>query len=79
MTSTKIRVECASKKEAKNWNPDFPFSTTIELSIPYDQTSIYYQMTGVTGPIFLNTINQNAADMFTIGNFYDIVISPSAE
>ncbi len=75
MTSTKVKCECISKKESKNYNPEHPIVTVIELQVPYDQNSIYFQMSGGTN-FSLNTVNQSAADMFKIGSSYDILISP---
>jgi hypothetical protein len=71
-----VKVKCNSKKESINYDPLNPVSTAIELSVPYDQKSIFYQMSG--GSIMtLNTVNQEAADMFVLGDKYDILISPS--
>lgn len=72
--STKIVAKCISKKESQSWDKDNPIATTIELEVPYDTTSIYGKMTGGTK---LNTINKQAADMFELGKYYDILISPS--
>jgi hypothetical protein len=76
--STKVKCECVSKKETKSYNPKNPIATAIELQVPYDQNSIYFQLSGGT-LITLNTINKEAADMFIIGNSYDIIISPSQD
>jgi hypothetical protein len=73
---TKVKVTCLSKKESKNWNAENPIATEIELEVPYDQKSIYWKLSGGTN-LKLNTVNQAAADMFIIGNEYDIVISPA--
>jgi hypothetical protein len=73
--STVVEVECISKKHSKNWDTKNPISYNIELSVPYDQNSIYYQLSGGTG-INLNTINKDAADMFNLGDKYKIEISP---
>ena len=73
-TSTKVQVKCASKKQAANYHPELPYRYEIGLEVPYDQTSIYYQMSGGT-MMTLNTINQDAADMFIVGNTYDLDIS----
>lgn len=74
--NTKVQVRCVSKKEAINWDEKNPISTAIELEVPYDQKSIYWKLSGGTN-LTLNTVNKTAADMFVIGNNYDIVISPS--
>jgi hypothetical protein len=74
--TTKVKVTCISKKESKNWNAEYPIATAIELQVPYDQKSIYWQMSGGTN-LVLNTVNKEAANMFVIGNEYDIVVSPS--
>lgn len=73
---TKVVVKCVSKKESVNYNPDFPIATAIELEVPYNQDSVYWKMSGGTN-LTLNTVNQEAADMFKIGDMYDIVVSPS--
>jgi hypothetical protein len=74
--NTTVKVRCNSKKETLNYDPSKPIATAIELTVPYDQNSIFYQMSGGTTMI-LNTVNQVAADMFQIGKDYDMVISPS--
>jgi hypothetical protein len=76
MTSTKVKVTCISKKESKNWDKENPIAMAIELQVPYDQKSIYWAMSGGTN-LVLNTVNKSAADMFIIGNEYDVLISPS--
>jgi hypothetical protein len=74
--STKVKVTCVSKKESKNWDMQNPIATAVELEVPYDQKSIYWKISGGTN-LTLNTVNKEAADMFVIGNEYDIVISPA--
>lgn len=74
--ATKVKVKCVSKKESQNWQPEHPIATAIELQVPYDQNSVYWQLSGGTN-LTLNTVNQGAADMFVIGKDYDILISPS--
>jgi hypothetical protein len=74
--NTIVKCQCVSKKETQSYRKENPVATQIELQVPYDQNSIYYQMSGGTNFI-LNTINQAAADMFKLGSNYDIVISPS--
>lgn len=72
--STKVVARCVSKKESEYYQP--PIQTQIELSVPYDKKSIYWKLSGGTN-LLLNTINQEAADMFEIGKDYDIIISPT--
>ena len=72
---TIVEVECISKKESKNWAPEHPVQTAIELAVPYDQNSIFFQMSGGT-VMTLNTVNQEAADMFQLGKKYNMEISP---
>lgn len=74
--STKVKVTCISKKESKNWDKENPITTAIELEVPYDQKSIYWKLSGGTN-LTLNTVNKSAADMFVLGDEYDIVISPA--
>lgn len=74
MEKTLVEVTCTSKKQTQSYKPDQP-SHEIELSVPYDQSSIFYQMSGGT-VMKLNTINQEAAAMFVIGNVYEMSIKP---
>lgn len=74
--ATKVRTKCISKKESQNYYPEHPIATAIELEVPYDQSSIYWKLSGGTN-LTLNTVNKEAADMFVIGNEYDIIISPA--
>lgn len=76
--STKVKVKCISKKESANYDKENPIATAIELEVPYDQSSIYWKLSGGTN-LTLNTVNKNAADMFVIGKDYDIMISPSEQ
>jgi len=75
---TKVKCKCISKKESASYNKERPIQTEIELQVPYDQNSIYFQLSGGTA-LKLNTVNQEAADMFEIGKDYDVLISPSVE
>jgi hypothetical protein len=76
MDKTLVKVKCNSKKESINYDASNPVSTAIELVVPYDCKSIFYQMSG--GSIMtLNTVNQEAADMFILGGEYYLLISPS--
>jgi hypothetical protein len=78
MTSTKVKCACVSKKEIKSGNKENPIQTAIELEVPYDRDSVYFRLSGGTS-VLLNTINQEAADLFKIGESYDLVISPSVD
>lgn len=73
---TKIKCTCASKKETQSFAIGNPINTCIELTIPYGADSIYYQMSGGT-TMTLNTVNQDAANMFIVGDEYDILVSPA--
>lgn len=75
MQSTKVKTLCVSKKQSRQYEGN-PLQHEIELNVPYDQSSVYYQQSGGTGFV-LKTINQEAADMFHIGASYDVVITPS--
>jgi hypothetical protein len=78
LESTKVKVKCVAKKESINYNGgQNPISTAIELEVPYHPDSIYYQMSGGTN-MTLNTVNQDAADMFKLGGEYEIVIQPTS-
>jgi hypothetical protein len=76
--TTKVECQCVSKKESANvyqGNPkEHPKAFVIELQVPYDPTSVYYALSGGTN-LFLNTINEAAADMFVLGKKYEINIS----
>lgn len=75
ISKTIVECECISKKQTKNYDPKRPLNHVIELQVPYDQTSIFWAMSGGTN-INLNTVNQEAADMFVIGSKYMIDIYP---
>jgi hypothetical protein len=75
LTNTYVEVKCISKKQSENWDKNKPLSHEIELQVPYDQNSIFYQMSGGT-TLKLNTVNQQAADMFEIGKVYNVTIAP---
>lgn len=74
MDATIVKVKCVSKKESINYDPLKPVTTAIELAVPYDQNSIFYQMSGGT-VMTLNTVNQEAADMFFLGGEFMLSIS----
>lgn len=76
MNQTKVVCKCISKKESVNYDQNNPIATAIELEVPYDQNSVYWKLSGGTNMV-LNTVNKDAADMFVIGNSYDLIISPS--
>lgn len=75
--NTIVKVKCISKKESINYNPILPVATAIELEVLYDQNSIFWKMSGGTNMV-LNTVNQEAADLFILGKMYDVVISLSS-
>lgn len=74
--STLVRTKCVSKKESFNWDEKNPIVTAIELEVPYDQSSVFWKLSGGSN-FLLNTVNQAAADMFELGKEYDVVISPA--
>lgn len=74
--TTNVKCTVISKKETKNWDKENPIATAIELEVPYDQKSIFWKLSGGTN-MTLNTVNQEAADMFIIGNEYMLTISPA--
>lgn len=73
--TTKVKCTCLSKKESQNWDKNYPITTAIELGVPYDQSSIYYQLSGGTC-LVLNTCNQEVANMFKLGESYELLVSP---
>lgn len=75
--NTLVKMKCVSKKESINYNPNLPVATAIEMEVPYDQNSVFWKLSGGTN-IVLNTVNQEAADMFILGKSYDVVISLSS-
>jgi len=83
-TTTLVKVKCISKKESVNpyFNPQTTttqskIQTDISLAVPYDMASVFWQFSNQT-EFVLKTTNQEAADMFIIGNDYDVTIAPSA-
>ena len=78
MNATQVEVTCISKKEEAHYTKENPVVTTMELEVPYDINSIYYKLSGGTN-FELRTCNQAAADMFTIGKKYMVVIKPVEE
>jgi hypothetical protein len=76
--NTIVKVKCVSKKESESYDATHPVRTTIELEVPYEPTSVYHKMSGGTN-LELNTVNQVAADMFKLGEFYDVTIAPSLD
>jgi len=76
MKSTIVKATCVSKKETTGYSKDNSHPWVIELEVPYDQNSVYWKLSGGTN-LELNTINQDAANMFELGKDYNIVISPA--
>ncbi|GAB4023230.1 hypothetical protein GCM10028808_73030 [Spirosoma migulaei] len=73
---TLVKVTCNSKKESKSYIEEHPIRTEIELVVPYDPKSDFHKLSGGTN-LPLCTVNQAVADMFVLGDEYDIVITPS--
>jgi hypothetical protein len=74
LKETIVQVTCTAKKQKQGYTNN-SLQHEIELSVPYDQNSIFYQMSGGT-VMTLNTVNQAAADMFVIGGVYEMSIKP---
>ena len=71
-----VKVRCVSKKETLNGSKDSPSAVQIDFYVPYENNSIWYQMSGGT-TLTLNTINKEAADMFSLGEDYSLEIYPA--
>lgn len=77
--STIVQLKCISKKQSVNpYTANGPITTAIELEVPYDQDSIYWKLSGGTN-LMLNTINPSAAEMFEVGSYFDLIISPAEQ
>lgn len=65
-----VRVVCVSKKETQNYN--FAGSTTMEigLKLPEDQNQDLY----AKDTLYMNTINKDYANMFVLGEQYELTI-----
>lgn len=74
MKSTVVELKVVSKKQ-KFSHPDYPQQHEIELEVPYGQDNIFWKMSGGTNMV-LNTVNQDAADMFVIGDTVVMTIAP---
>ena len=72
---TIVQCKCVAKTQKLQYSTEVPMAHVIELEVPYEQTNIFWKLSGGTN-LSLNTINQEAADMFIIGNTYEIAISP---
>ena len=71
---TVVVATCVKKTQSQSYTVGNPINHTIDLQLPYNPKDIYYQMSG--GSNFqLCTINQGAADMYTVGHQYKIEIS----
>lgn len=79
MTSTIVELTCVSKKHGHQYGyKQNPLEHEIELSVPTDPGSIFFKMSGGTN-FTLKTVNQKAADMFSVGNTYRMTLEPVAE
>lgn len=72
MKETVVELTVVSKKETK-FNPGDDPQFAMELAVPYDHQSIFYQMSGGT-TLNLNTINKEAADMFEPGDTFEMTL-----
>ena len=78
MQQTQVQLKCIAKTEKLNWDPNYPRAFAIELEVPYDQSSIYWKLSGGTN-LVLNTVNKEAAAMFEIGKAYYLDLYPVPE
>jgi hypothetical protein len=75
LKSTVVEMLCVSKKQALPWGTKGnPVQYDIELQVPYDQKSVFFQQSGGTNQV-LKTINQAAADLFEIGETYVMTLT----
>lgn len=73
--STTVELTVVSKKQGFRYSKQNPTAHEIELEVPYDQKNIFWKLSGGTNMV-LNTINQDAADMFVIGETVVMTIAP---
>lgn len=76
MNATQVKMTCVSKKQSREWSANPTVQHEIELQVPYDQSSIYYKLSGGTN-IVLRTINEEAANMFQLQGEYILTIAPA--
>lgn len=78
-TRVEVYLESKTKKETgyPGQSPENTAKPQYELkfNVGYDQSSVYFQQSGGTQPVF-NTVNQEVADMFEVGKKYAIEIYP---
>lgn len=75
MEKTIVQMECVSIKKLKGWKDGKTVPAyQIELAVAYDNNSEWYQLSGGSNNL-LNTVNEEAAKMFEVGENYLIEIS----
>lgn len=81
-TQVKVYLESKTKKETgyPNQKPENATKPQYELkfNVGYDQTNIYFQLSGGTQPVFY-TVNEDVANSMEVGKPYMITISPIEE
>jgi predicted transcriptional regulator len=77
--STIVELQVISKKEGYQYQHTInPKEFEIELGLDYNPQNVYYKLSGGTNMV-LRTINQDAADMFVIGETVVMTISPKVK
>ena len=72
MERTIVKLVCVSKKQSGYGTKD-KLNHSIEFAVPYENNGIFYQMSGGT-TLTLNTVNQEAAAIFEVGEFYEMAL-----
>lgn len=75
LKSTVVELTVVSKKQKFQYSAENPTAHEIELEVPYAQTNIFWKLSGGTN-MTLNTINQDAAAMFILGETVEMTIKP---
>ena len=70
-----VELKVVSKKQKLSYSSGSQISHEIELEVPYDQNNIFWKLSGGTNMV-LNTINQEASNMFILGETVVMTISP---
>lgn len=79
METTVVEMTCSNKSQTqdqynKNADGTVQNQNKITFDLPYEKNNIFYQLSGGT-KVELNTVNQDAANMFEVGKKYKMEIS----